>query len=266
MNRSVIRSTFCLFKGVSRSAEQRLWLDGCLTWEDFLRLTRPLFSRRKHLDICSQIEEANIAFSARLVDYFLNRLTGVHRSRICPEFRDITLFLDCETTGLGARDEITLITTYDGSNTRTYLTDRNLSDFLRELRDPKLLVTFNGSHFDLPRLQKRFKVDLAVPHLDLLPVVRAMGCRGTLKDCEIQLGLPPRENSLTGSDAVELWKDYSLTGNEKALRALIAYNHEDVWRLETILWKALRFSMSSFPFSWGFSGRTVRTPSSSRDL
>ncbi len=247
VQRSVIRSSFCCFRGVSRQAEQRLWNQGCLSWRDFLKGSRPWFSQRKHLDVSRQIEEAEIALNEGLADYFLKRLPGVHKARVYFENMNSAGFVDVETTGLASTDVLTVIGVYDSREFRTYVRNLKLASFLCELNPDTLLITFNGNCFDLPVLRRHFQIELSNPHLDLLPLVRAMGCHGTLKDCERQLGISRNYRHIDGQRAAELWRQFEQRGDKACLDQLIDYNREDVLSLDSIVRKAFAYSVSSFP-------------------
>ena len=100
-----------------------------------------------------------------------------------------------------------------------------------------MLVTFFGSGFDLPMLEKRFRGHTFNQiHFDLCPTLRRLGLRGGLKSIERQLGIARGEETdgLSGWDAVKLWNMYYHLGDEAALERLVAYNREDVVNLETL--------------------------------
>jgi uncharacterized protein YprB with RNaseH-like and TPR domain len=246
----MLRSTFCCFKGVSQSAEQRLWKAECLTWDEFKKIPRPIFSLRKHLDVCRQIDEAEIALKAGLADYFLNRLEGAHKVRVYPDFREVIGYLDIETTGLALTDRITTLAFYNGKNLQTFVREINLSSFLLELSHVGLLVTFYGSRFDLPRIRENFNIDLFIPHLDLYQVMHFMGVRGGLKESERVLRVQrKRYVDFDGKTASKLWQKYYDEGDKESLKKLVLYNCEDALCLERLLTKAYNHSVSSFPIS-----------------
>jgi uncharacterized protein YprB with RNaseH-like and TPR domain len=98
-----------------------------------------------------------------------------------------------------------------------------------------MIVTFFGSGFDVPMLQKRFRdVKFDQIHLDLCPTLRRLGFRGGLKSIEKQVGIARVEETqgLTGFDAIKLWNRYLRNRDDSALETLIAYNREDVVNLE----------------------------------
>ena len=244
----MIRMSFCCFRGVGESAERRLWRDGVLDWDRFLAWPRPLFSERKWGDVREQIFEAKVAYTAQAFDYFVNRFQGIHKSRLLPEVADRIGYLDIETDGLRRGAVITSIALRVGGQTGVFVRGRNLSDFIPAVGKCLVLVTFNGARFDLPRLRREFRMNLACTHIDLLPVTRAMGCRGGLKDIERSLGLVREQSAgMNGVDAVSLWQRHVEQNDEDALRQLTRYNAEDSAMLETLLRLAYRRSMELHP-------------------
>lgn len=98
------------------------------------------------------------------------------------------------------------------------------------------LVTFNGTTFDLPVIQRRMYVDLRreFDHCDLLHACRRRGLRGGLKRVEAMLGIGRETVGITGWDAPRLWHRYEINGDRGALRTLLDYNREDVVNLAAL--------------------------------
>src|SRR5947207_3465308 len=104
------------------------------------------------------------------------------------------------------------------------------------LRPAMLLVTFNGSRFDLPFLRKAFpRFGLDLIHMDLLHPLRRLGFAGGLKSIEEEMGISRSDETtgLRGIDAIRLWHAYE-RGDDDALDLLLAYNMEDVVNLEPL--------------------------------
>lgn len=151
-------------------------------------------------------------------------------------------YLDIETTGLSpSYDLITVIgiglpkgrdlhvvQLYD-----TALTKERLADMLEGVSK---LYTYNGGRFDLPFIQRRLGLDVAalVDHHDLMYACWQKGLYGGLKAVEARLGIPRESAGMTGRDAVLLWRRYQDAGDEQALKALLAYNREDVSNLRIV--------------------------------
>jgi uncharacterized protein YprB with RNaseH-like and TPR domain len=244
----MLKSTFCCFRGLGESAEQRLWQADIHTWDRVTRWPRPLFSPRKWEDLKEQISEAEMAYENGLLDYFLNRLSGVQKARLLPDIPAGIGYLDIETNGLGNGALTTTIALHCDERTTVFVRGRNFADFLAMVSQCKLLVTYNGACFDLPLLRKEFQIDLGLPHLDLMHVLKAMGCHGGLKMAERRLGVERRYSSgADGYQAIELWKQYQAHDRDDALRQLMLYNAEDAIVLKALLAIVYKHSMSGYP-------------------
>lgn len=246
----MLESTFCCFKGVSESAEQRIWQSGILTWQQFLKCSCSPLSIRKTEQIKIQIHEAQIALKAGLVDYFLQRLPIRCYIRVLQNFYNCTGFLDIETTGLTKKDTITVIGLKFEKYTYCFVEGDNLSEFLKILPSLGLIITFNGCRFDLPMIRRKYHIDINCAHIDMMQVMNKFGYKGGQKSIESRIGFK-RKNSkgCTGKDAVNLWNVYQKEGSQEALKLLIQYNKEDVQALEYISIWAYNQSVSSFPIS-----------------
>ena len=102
----------------------------------------------------------------------------------------------------------------------------------------ELLVTYNGSSFDLPVLKNAFPhVDFGrFHHIDLRFPLHRLGVKGGLKGAERQLGIE-RPETLDGVDgfmAVLLWRAHR-AGTATALDTLLRYCLEDVVNLKPLL-------------------------------
>jgi uncharacterized protein YprB with RNaseH-like and TPR domain len=168
------------------------------------------------------------------VDFFKPLLPSREAWRLYSEFADRALFLDIETTGLsGDYDEITLIGALGNSELALFVNGVNLEQFPAYIERFPLLITFNGSQFDVPFLRANFpdaRLDQA--HIDLRFVLASLGHKGGLKAVENELGLhrDPAIQGVDGFEAVRLWHRYR-RGDKSALERLILYNLTDVANL-----------------------------------
>lgn len=245
----MLKATFCCFTGIGESAEQRLWMTGILEWRHAQKWPEPIFSPGKWRLLRKQIEEAQLAYEAGMLDYFLNRMSGVQKVRVLADVAEGSVgYLDIETDGLGKNANVTTIALHSNGKTRIFVRDVNFADFLPTISECKLLITYNGASFDLPQLRRHFRIDLNIPHLDLMHVLRGMGCRGGLKAAEKALGVKRQHTSGSdGKDAIRLWNQYRDNSDRSALKALILYNAEDVIVLKELASIAYRHAMSSYP-------------------
>jgi len=141
---------------------------------------------------------------------------------------------------------------------RQFVQGFNLQEFPQVLSEFDLLVTFNGTQFDLPVLKAYFpELNLPPAHVDLRFLMARLGFKGGLKRIEPRFGIhrPKAVNGMDGYMAVLLWQRYQ-RGDKGALDLLLSYNREDVVNLEVLMDGAFRMeSERLFPASPGESGR-----------
>lgn len=234
----MLRSTFLHLTGVGPIGEEALWRSGVRDWNDLLRrlddgATRPDRAARWR----AELAVSERALRERDVAWFTHRLPRAEQWRLFSAFRAETAFLDIETTSLSPYEGIvTVVTVHGGGATRTFIADDNLEELPAYLRRFGILVTFNGSLFDVPFLQVRFPQLVAPPaHIDLRFVLYRLGHAGGLKRIEARLGLGDRSGveGIGGLDAVRLWEAYR-RGRPEALDRLVRYNRADTVNLEPL--------------------------------
>lgn len=151
--------------------------------------------------------------------------------RLFSDLKGSARFIDIETEGLALSDPITMVGVSDGFSTHVLVSGRDLTRqrLAEELAGARLLVTFNGASFDLPRLRQAFpSLPWHLPHLDLALMGRRVGLCGGLKAIQRAVGYrrPPDLRDITGAGAVKLWNAH-LSGDPIALATLIRYNRTD---------------------------------------
>lgn len=108
----------------------------------------------------------------------------------------------------------------------------------------KVLVTFNGATFDLPRLSSHFeRCGIADPiadadHIDLLKVARRLfpaGEQTNLPEVERRLLGFERRHDVPGSESPRRWSSYLRTLNVRPLLPLIEHNRLDIVSLAVAL-------------------------------
>ncbi len=243
----MLEQTFCHIQGIGHGNERRLWQQGVCSWHDLL--ARPdMVPRVSSREIVSVLEQSAPAIETDPA-FFSARLKQADSWRLFPHYRGKAGYIDIETTGLGHDCEITTIALYDGRSVRTYVNGINLEDFLADIEAIQIFITFNGIAFDIPVIEKYFRIRLAQPHIDLRYVLAGLGIKGGLKRCEKTLGL--NRGTLDGIDggfAVLLWREYERTGNQQALETLLAYNIEDTVNLERLMIEAYNRNLEKTPF------------------
>jgi uncharacterized protein YprB with RNaseH-like and TPR domain len=232
----MLRHTFCHLPGIGENTERSLWRAGITSWE--MALSSSLAPRSPLLRRLSdtRLRESLLHYQKANAAWFGRCLPSAQTWRLFHDYRDSCAYLDIETTGLPGIGHITTIALYDGRSIRTYVHGRNLDQFHRDIRDYRLLVTYNGKSFDLPFIARDLGVRLEQPHIDLRHLLNSLGLKGGLKSCERQVGLTRAGmEDVDGFVAVLLWDEYRRRENERALETLLAYNVQDTVNLEALL-------------------------------
>ena len=237
---AVIRNTFVLLPSVGAKKEKAIWESGVRTWDDFISSERvstmkPESKERGDallMQACELLDDGECGALADMTP-------KSEHWRLFGDFKDDAKYLDIETDGLSRDALVTVVTVHSKKETVTLtegidLSPETLSD---ALDDAKLLVTFNGSCFDVPVLRNSFpEVDFDIPQYDLRFASRKVGYRGGLKPLEIDLGISRADEieGMDGADAVRLWKQWERHGDRDALDILTEYNRADTVNLEII--------------------------------
>jgi len=232
----VLERTFIHIQGIGPKTERKLWERGIRKWQDFLTHEKPIFSSSRdeflRRELASSVERRSD------IKFFRDRLSSVHLWRIFDAFKSRAAYLDIETSGnYSGLDEITVIGVYDGISVQSFVTGVNLEEFEIAIAQYDLLITFNGTIFDLPIIRRFFpNISLPAAHIDLRYLLGQLGYRGGLKKIEKELGLVrcPEIDGLDGYDAVLLWKAYQW-GDEEALKRLVQYNTADITNLKPLM-------------------------------
>ncbi len=246
----MLKHTFIHIPGIGEATERRLWRRGIKTWDDFSPSNGLALSSGLGRDIHTHLSSSQYALSRGDAAFFGSYIPSNEIWRMYPDFSHSCIFLDIETTGIPhGWNDVTVIGTYDGHETRVFVKGKNLSDFSRYAKRYAMLVTYNGRQFDVPFLKTKFPgLKLPIAHIDLRFVTRRLGLKGGLKGVERRLGLD-REGGLQDVDgfmAVKLWREYR-RGNQSALNTLIRYNLEDVVGLKSIVERAYNMAIDKLP-------------------
>lgn len=246
----MLKNTFLHIPGVGIKTERQLWSSGIYSWDLFLNHRKTGIPPKKFDTMSQCLKESKNQMVSLNSNYFAERIPSGHHWRLFPEFRDATTYLDIETTGLSQYYEtITTISLYDGKSIYYYVKDQNLDDFPEDIKQYKVIITYNGKGFDVPFLERYFDIQLNQAHIDLRYILASLGYKGGLKSCETQLGFNRGDlTDIDGFFAVLLWYDYLNNRNEKALETLLAYNIQDVLTLEMLMVMAYNLKIKDTPF------------------
>jgi len=255
----MLQNTFIHIQSIGAITEQRLWESGLRDWDAFTDdISIPLSGKRKYL-LQKGIEDSRQHLYQNNPVYFSKCLPANQSWRFFPEFRNSTVYLDIETTGLDRHyHSITTIALYDGHEIKTYVHGQNLEDFIDEIYKYKVIITYNGKSFDIPFIESFFNIRLNHAQIDLRYVFYSLGYRGGLKGVERQLGTD-RGNlrDVDGFFAVLLWDEYLKTKNRQVLETLLAYNVQDTITLENLIVTAYNMKLKKTTF---FDNHLIEEP------
>jgi uncharacterized protein YprB with RNaseH-like and TPR domain/predicted nuclease with RNAse H fold len=236
----MLHQTFIHIPGIGKHTEQDLWEHGIQSWDDADRFEKRFGFAGARLQ--SKLDEYIPLSRSAIKNHdaaFFQRLTALGEAwRVFPEFSDDCVYLDIESTGLSTVfDSVTVVGLYDGKRYDVFTQGDNLDKVQRALQRYSVVVTFNGSGFDLRFLKNTFP-ELVLPpiHIDLRWISRRLGYSGGLKELEKSLGIARKSEvaEMDGFEATVLWAKY-LRGDTSALENLIEYNTEDVVHLKAIM-------------------------------
>ncbi len=230
----MLSATFQHIRGIGAKKEIDYWGSGYISWDALESQLNPqlsLFSLSSNGSKGGIFSASRKALEKRDAEFFATKLSRQEHYRIVLTFPSEALFLDIETTGLSRYYDIVTVVGWnmDGEY-NFYINGGDERPLRTALRKAKVIITFNGTLFDLPFLQQEFP-DLQIPaaHVDLRFLARRVGLAGGQKKIEELIGIkrPSALENLVGETAPLLWYK-ALRGDEEALHLLIAYNRADV--------------------------------------
>ena len=242
----MLTNSYIHIPSVGYETEKKIWNSGIDNWESFdpKKVNLPSF-RAKHIQ--KFVNLSINCYNKKNHSFFSSLLPKQEHWRCLKDFSKIA-YLDIETTGLGkTHDDITMIGVYDGNSTKTFIKGENLPQFTNYIKSFPMIVTFNGSCFDLPFISSKFNIKFNQLHLDLRFAFSKLGISGGLKRIEKQFRLNRSQETkhLDGFDAVRLWYKYK-KGDNSSLDLLKKYNEEDVIGLKTLGLRAYEMLKDKF--------------------
>lgn len=236
---NVLRSTFIFLPGVKWKTEEAWWHRRITSWKTLQDNFSSLgFDKKRRKRMTTLILAAEGATEYSNAEFFQEILPQSDYWRLYKEFRQRTVFLDIETTGLSIYyDKITEVGAYADGKVKFFLRGVNLQELPEFLGRFNIIVTFNGKLFDIPFL-KRELPEVRIPpiHIDLRFALKSIGIKGRLKGIEQKLGLsrPEEIRDIGGRNSVLLWNDF-LGGDDRALERYLLYNSYDVINLQKLM-------------------------------
>lgn len=231
--------SFLHFPGIGPRRGEKLSAAGIRDWNDLVtrRAEELPFSQETSRRLQEAANESLNALQTKDLNYFIERLDCGNRWRLLHDFWDECTYLDIETSGLDSDATITVISCWTGHSLRVFVNGENLDDFPDYALSIPLLVTFNGSTFDLPVICRHFNLpELPIPHVDMRWICKRCDLTGGLKPIEHQLNLK-RPDDLVGTDgyeAVLLWEQWANDGDQAARTKLIRYCAADTIALQHV--------------------------------
>jgi uncharacterized protein YprB with RNaseH-like and TPR domain len=237
----MLQSTFQLVPGLGPAGERRLWRAGVACWGDLGEAAPTAVSKRAAPALAAAVEVAARAFERRDVGRLARLLPVSERWRLLGSFGDDAVYLDIETgDDVWGRESISAIGFCDAAGPRLLLAGRDLERFPALARRWRVLVTFNGSSFDVPVLRRAFpQWTPPAAHVDLRHVLARLGHDGGLKaiedalDGELALRRPAHLRGIDGWAACGLYRR-GRDGDSRAMRLFAEYNLYDVVNLRTL--------------------------------
>lgn len=236
----MIDQSFLFLPRLGRKGEKNIWIQGISAWREFLQTedvkgigrARKLLYNRKILEMQTALDGDDLSYIGKV-------WPQTEMWRFYTRYREECCFLDIEINGAG---QVIVVGISDYYTTWQFVKGVNLSK--REidgvLSRYKVVITFNGGAFDLPKLRKKLDVVFEGLHIDLKPLCVNLGLVGGLKEIEriLKLGRP---SHLQGNP-VNLWRAFWASGDKEYLDLLLAYNGEDCENLKMVMervWKSM---------------------------
>jgi len=252
LEQTMLAQSFIFLDRISVATERRLWENGINDWKAFRnvqKISGISDQRKKYYE--HKLAECEGALCRKDHAMLAKLLPRREHWRLYPLFHDQALFVDIETAE--RYGDITVLGAWDGTRYYSFVKGCNLEKALVQqlFFQHKLFITFNGSSFDIPIIEKYFGGVLpdGYLHVDLRHVCARLGLHGGLKTIERVLGIDRDEEieGMVGEQAALLWWEYLLTGDEEMVELLLAYNEADCKNLEPLaawaikeLWHRIR--------------------------
>ncbi|WP_300456948.1 ribonuclease H-like domain-containing protein [Desulfobacula sp.] len=251
-------NTFIHIPGIGPVTEKKIWRSNIFNWKADTNFSGLNLSASKIKDIKTFAAASNQHLENNNPGFFEALLPSNQHFRLFPEFRPFCAYLDIETTGLSSGSHITTIALYNGRQITYYVHGKNLDQFLDDIQNYSVLITYNGRSFDIPFIEGYFNITLPHAQIDLRYILKHLGFKGGLKKCEKALNIDRQDlEGVDGYFAVLLWNEYTRNGNPKALETLLAYNIEDVINLETLMIEAYNLNIRKTPF---YASHEIKKP------
>jgi uncharacterized protein YprB with RNaseH-like and TPR domain len=234
----MLQNTFIHIPGITRNAEQKIWLQKAPSWQDFINNHNSIsLPQNKKSLIVNNLHASIDALKRKEYSHF-SPIPNNQHWRMYSHLKHNACFLDIETTGLSKYyNDITLIGIHSLKGTKIFMNGDNLEKFQDELKKYDMIVTFNGRCFDVPFIKAKFPdVQINQFHADLRFIMSDLGFRGGLKNVERERGIIRDDDlkDVNGFEAVRLWHRYE-RGDNDSLLLLKKYLTADIKNLVPLM-------------------------------
>ena len=174
----MIRGSFIFLERIDSAKERNIWKQGISDWNDFLKVKDVKgIAKEKKEYYNRKIKEAQEALRSDDVGYFRGKLPAREMWRLYEYFKEECGFLDIEVDSYGKIIVVGISNYYE---TEQFVKRVNLEKMFldKELIKYKLVITFNGNSFDLPKLKKQLGIKIMAPHIDLKPLCVKLRLKG----------------------------------------------------------------------------------------
>ena len=224
--------------GIGPAAEAKIKAKGYAHWQSVLAQPGDLPLGAKTSSALLQfLDRSQRALEQDNIQFFIDHLANKEQWRLLATYFDRLSYFDIETSGLDYDAYITCVACYHQGKVHTFVRDENLDDFLDLLEEVHLLVSFNGSSFDVPFMLRTYHIpELPCPHIDLRWACYHEQHRGGLKHIERSLGIrrPLDLDGVDGAEAVWLWFRWLQYQDRPARQRLLRYCAADVLTLQLV--------------------------------
>lgn len=217
-------------EGISEALEKHNWELGIVSQEDLRQnanLQYSIFDK-------NPVDLSINALKNNDIEYYINNLDKKDYYRVAFSYPKKVMFLDIETTGLSkVYSYITMIGWYKNGVYKCWLHGNSFDKLIKDLLDVEIVITFNGTLFDLPfigvKQEELHYVLKSKAHIDLRFLAKRYNYTGGQKKIEDELGFvrPNDMEGIDGKEAVSLWYRF-LKGDKGALDKLVFYNYNDI--------------------------------------
>jgi uncharacterized protein len=241
---TVIEQTFLHAPGVGPMTEAKIKEQGYHSWQSVLQAPEALdLGPRTRASLLQALTHSQQALAQNDIAYFVEHFAVKEQWRILAAYFDRISYFDIETSGLSFDAYVTCVACYHQGKLHRFVHGENLDDFLDLLEEVDLLVSFNGSSFDVPQLLHTWHIpEFPCAHVDLRWQCYHDQLTGGLKQVENELGImrPQNLQGVDGAEAVWLWLRWQEYADQAAREKLLRYCAADVLTLQMVTSSLLR--------------------------